>query len=52
MADCNLAEGTALALYIGHRESIDLDLFPVGKSLHTKIAPVTRPKNTPKGPKL
>lgn len=27
MASFNLAEGTSLALYLGHRISVDLDLF-------------------------
>ncbi|WP_363324057.1 nucleotidyl transferase AbiEii/AbiGii toxin family protein [uncultured Rikenella sp.] len=33
LANFNLAGGTALALYVGHRKSIDLDLFTAGSSL-------------------
>jgi hypothetical protein len=31
LADFSLAGGTALALYLGHRKSIDLDLFSTGQ---------------------
>lgn len=41
--DFNLAGGTALPLYIGHRKSIDLDLFSTSEFIYIKIR--ISPKN-------
>lgn len=38
LQDFHLAGGTALALYLGHRKSVDLDLFPFTSFEHDTLA--------------
>lgn len=44
MADFNLAGGTSLALYLGHRISVDLDLFTLKPFDATELETFLRDK--------